>query len=105
MLLFRKERLQEVHQLMLFKANQRLLLEWSIKQSNDMKEKTLPKSRTEVERLILEHQDWKVSINVNVLEVLQSLHQTWGKLSMFASRQRSTPAPSALTLSETLVWV
>ncbi|XP_024910886.1 spectrin beta chain, non-erythrocytic 5 isoform X2 [Cynoglossus semilaevis] len=59
----RKERLQEVHQLMLFKANQRLLLEWSIKQSNDMKEKTLPKSRTEVERLILEHQDWKTEIN------------------------------------------
>ncbi|KAF3845474.1 hypothetical protein F7725_008637 [Dissostichus mawsoni] len=43
----------------LFKANQRLLLEWSVKQSGEMAEKGLPKTRAEAERLIVEHQDWK----------------------------------------------
>lgn len=59
--LFRREKLQEAHQLQLFKANQRLLLEWSVKQSSEMAEKGLPKTRAEAERLIVEHQDWKVS--------------------------------------------
>lgn len=59
--LFRKEKLQEAHQLQLFKANQRLLLEWTVKQSSEMAEKNLPKTRAEAERLIIEHQDWKVS--------------------------------------------
>lgn len=59
--LFRKERLQEAHQLQLFKANQRLLLDWSVKQSSEMAEKGLPKTRAEAERLIVEHQEWKVS--------------------------------------------
>ncbi|XP_022067652.2 spectrin beta chain, non-erythrocytic 5 isoform X2 [Acanthochromis polyacanthus] len=59
----RKEKLQEAHQLQLFKANQRLLLEWSLKQSSDMSEKGLPKTRTEAERLIVEHQDWKTEID------------------------------------------
>lgn len=58
---FRRENLQEAHQLQLFKANQRLLLEWSLKQSAEMAEKGLPKTRTEADRLIVEHQDWKVS--------------------------------------------
>lgn len=58
---FRKEKLQEAHQLQLFKANQRLLLEWSLKQSSEMAEKGLPKTRTEADRLIVEHQDWRVS--------------------------------------------
>lgn len=58
---FRRENLQEAHQLQLFKANQRLLLEWSVKQSAEMAEKGLPKTRTEADRLIVEHQDWKVS--------------------------------------------
>ncbi|XP_056249803.1 spectrin beta chain, non-erythrocytic 5 [Seriola aureovittata] len=59
----RKEKLQEAHQLQLFKANQRLLLEWSVKQSSELAEKSLPKTRAEAERLIMEHQDWKASIN------------------------------------------
>uniref|UniRef100_A0A4W6DIZ9 Spectrin beta, non-erythrocytic 5 n=1 Tax=Lates calcarifer TaxID=8187 RepID=A0A4W6DIZ9_LATCA len=59
----RKEKLQEAHQLQLFKANQRLLLEWSVKQSSEMAEKGLPKTRAEADRLIMEHQDWKTEIN------------------------------------------
>ncbi|XP_029973399.1 spectrin beta chain, non-erythrocytic 5 [Salarias fasciatus] len=59
----RKEQLQEAHQLQLFKANQRLLLEWSLKQSAEMAEKGLPKSRGEAERLLVEHQDWKTEID------------------------------------------
>lgn len=58
--LFRKEKLQEAHQLQLFKANQRLLLEWSIKQSSEMEERGLPKNRAEAEKLLVEHRDWKV---------------------------------------------
>ncbi|XP_028422093.1 spectrin beta chain, non-erythrocytic 5 [Perca flavescens] len=59
----RKEKLHEAHQLQLFKANQRLLLEWSVKQSGEMAEKGLPKTRAEADRLILEHQDWKTEID------------------------------------------
>ncbi|KAM6918067.1 spectrin beta chain, non-erythrocytic 5 [Lycodopsis pacificus] len=59
----RKEKLQEAHQLQLFKANQRLLLEWSVKQSSEMAEKGLPKTRTEADRLLVEHQDWKTEID------------------------------------------
>lgn len=58
--LFRKEKLQEAHQLQLFRANQRLLLEWSLKQSGEMEERGLPKSRAEAEKLMVEHHDWKV---------------------------------------------
>lgn len=58
--LFRKERLQEAHQLQLFKANQRLLLEWSIKRGSEMEERGLPKNGAEAEKLIIEHHDWKV---------------------------------------------
>ncbi|KAM9354795.1 spectrin beta chain, non-erythrocytic 5 [Pholidichthys leucotaenia] len=59
----RKETLQEAHQLQLFKANQRLLLEWSVKQSSEMAEKGLPKNRAEAHQLIVEHQDWKTEID------------------------------------------
>ncbi|XP_067099877.1 spectrin beta chain, non-erythrocytic 5 [Osmerus mordax] len=59
----RKEKLQEAHQLQLFKANQRLLLDWNVKQSAEMGEKGLPKSKAEAERLIVEHQDWKTEID------------------------------------------
>ncbi|XP_068195162.1 spectrin beta chain, non-erythrocytic 5 isoform X2 [Antennarius striatus] len=59
----RKEKLQEAHQMQLFKANQRLLLEWSLKQSSEMTEKGLPKTRDEADRLIVEHQDWKTEID------------------------------------------
>ncbi|KAM4625618.1 spectrin beta chain, non-erythrocytic 5 [Polymixia lowei] len=59
----RKEKLQEALQFQLFKANQRLLLEWSVKQSSEMGQKVLPKSRTEADRLIVEHQDWKTEID------------------------------------------
>ncbi|KAK2826814.1 hypothetical protein Q5P01_021028 [Channa striata] len=59
----RKEKLQEAHELQLFKANQRLLLEWSIKQSSEMAEKGLPKTRAEADHLIVEHQDWKAEID------------------------------------------
>lgn len=59
--MFRQEKLQEAHQFQLFKANQRLLLDWSAKQSSEMAEKSLPKSKAEAELLIVEHQDRKVS--------------------------------------------
>ncbi|XP_076605262.1 spectrin beta chain, non-erythrocytic 5 [Chaetodon auriga] len=59
----RKEKLHEAHQLQLFKANQRVLLEWSVKQSSEMAEQGLPKTRSEAERLIVEHQDWKKEID------------------------------------------
>ena len=73
--LFRKEKLQEAHQLQLFKANQRLLLEWSVKQSSEMAEKGLPKkSRAEVDRLIVEHQDWKVRVVSRVRPQCGVLH-------------------------------
>ncbi|XP_026142105.1 spectrin beta chain, non-erythrocytic 5 isoform X1 [Carassius auratus] len=59
----RKERLQESHQLQLFKANQRLLLDWTLKQSAEMVKKGLPKNKTEAESFILEHQNWKAEID------------------------------------------
>ncbi|KAG7510030.1 spectrin beta chain, non-erythrocytic 5 [Solea senegalensis] len=59
----RKEKLHEAHQLQLFRANQRLLLEWSVKQSSELAEKGLPKTRAEADRLILEHQDWRTEIH------------------------------------------
>ncbi|XP_029982912.1 spectrin beta chain, non-erythrocytic 5 [Sphaeramia orbicularis] len=59
----RKEKLQEAHQLQLFKANQRLLLEWSLKQSSEMAEKGLPKTWSEADQLIVEHRDWKTEID------------------------------------------
>lgn len=65
--LLRKEKLQEAHQLQLFKANQRLLLEWTVKQRSEMAEKGLPKTRAEAYRLIIEHQDWKVRAVSKVL--------------------------------------
>lgn len=52
--------MQESHQLQLFKANQRLLLDWTLKQSDEMVKKGLPKNKTEAESFILEHQNWKV---------------------------------------------
>lgn len=60
LLLCRKEQLQESHQLQLFKANQRLLLDWTLKQSDEMAKNGLPKNKTEAESFILEHQNWKV---------------------------------------------
>nr|XP_055027307.1 spectrin beta chain, non-erythrocytic 5 [Misgurnus anguillicaudatus] len=59
----RKERLQESHQLQLFKANQRLLLDWTLKQNDEMVKKGLPKNKTEAESFIVEHQDWKAEID------------------------------------------
>ncbi|XP_026156546.1 spectrin beta chain, non-erythrocytic 5 isoform X2 [Mastacembelus armatus] len=59
----RKEKLQEAHQLQLFKANQRLLLDWSMKQSSEMADKGLPKTRAEAERLIEEHRDRKTEFD------------------------------------------
>ncbi|KAK3538029.1 hypothetical protein QTP70_027382 [Hemibagrus guttatus] len=59
----RKEHLQESHQLQLFKANQRLLLDWTLKQTAEMGKKGLPKSKAEAESLIVENQDWKSEID------------------------------------------
>ncbi|XP_067336707.1 spectrin beta chain, non-erythrocytic 5 isoform X2 [Channa argus] len=59
----RKEKLQEAHELQLFKVNQRLLLEWSLKQSSEMAEKGLPRTKAEADHLIVEHQDWKAEID------------------------------------------
>ncbi|KAA0711222.1 Spectrin beta chain, non-erythrocytic 5 [Triplophysa tibetana] len=59
----RKERLQESHQLQLFKANQRLLLDWTLKQTDEIVKKGLPKNKTEAESFIVEHQDWKAEID------------------------------------------
>lgn len=52
--------MQESHQLQLFKANQRLLLDWTLKQTAEMGKKGLPKTKAEAESLIVEHQDWMV---------------------------------------------
>ncbi|XP_066510159.1 spectrin beta chain, non-erythrocytic 5 [Hoplias malabaricus] len=59
----RKDRLQESHQLQLFKANHRLLLDWTVKQTTEMKKKGLPMSKTEAESSIVEHKDWKAEID------------------------------------------
>ncbi|XP_017558803.1 spectrin beta chain, non-erythrocytic 5 isoform X2 [Pygocentrus nattereri] len=59
----RKEHLQESHQFQLFKANQRLLLDWTLKQTAEMGKKGLPKSKAEAESFIVEHQDWKTEID------------------------------------------
>ncbi|XP_036450101.1 spectrin beta chain, non-erythrocytic 5 isoform X2 [Colossoma macropomum] len=59
----RKERLQESHQFQLFKANQRLLLDWTLKQTAEIGKKGLPKSKAEAESFIVEHQDWKAEID------------------------------------------
>ncbi|KAK2878694.1 hypothetical protein Q8A67_019485 [Cirrhinus molitorella] len=59
----RKKRLQESHQLQEFKANQRLLLDWTLKQSDEMVKKGLPKNKTEAESFIQEHQNWKAEID------------------------------------------
>ncbi|TSO67499.1 Spectrin beta chain, non-erythrocytic 5 [Bagarius yarrelli] len=59
----RKEHLQESHQLQLFKGNQHLLLDWTIKQTTEMGKKRLPKSKAQAESLIVEHHDWKVEID------------------------------------------
>lgn len=56
----RKERLQEAHQLQLFRANQRLLLGWSVRRSQELQEKLLPNSRAQALDLLQEHQDTKV---------------------------------------------
>ncbi|XP_028831275.1 spectrin beta chain, non-erythrocytic 5 isoform X2 [Denticeps clupeoides] len=59
----RKERLHEAHELQLFKANQRLLLDVTLKHSSEMGQKGLPKSKAEAEVMISEHQDWKTEID------------------------------------------
>lgn len=103
MVFFRKEKLQEAHQLQLFKANQRLLLEWSLKQSSEMAEKGLPKTRTEADRLIVEHQDWRVS-TVAYLN-FTTLMKYMPILNVAVFRRRLTLVLNASTLSGTLVWV
>ncbi|KAL2098982.1 hypothetical protein ACEWY4_005462 [Coilia grayii] len=59
----RKERLHDAHELQLFKANQRLLLDVTLKNSSEMAQKGLPKSKAEAESMIAEHQDWKPEID------------------------------------------
>ncbi|XP_061631327.1 spectrin beta chain, non-erythrocytic 5 isoform X2 [Phyllopteryx taeniolatus] len=59
----RKDKLQEAHQLQLFKANHRLLLDWTLKQSSELAEKALPRTRAEADRLLVEHQDRKTQID------------------------------------------
>ncbi|KAJ8377542.1 hypothetical protein AAFF_G00256380 [Aldrovandia affinis] len=59
----RKDRLQAAHQLQLFKADLRPLLDWVLKQSSQMEGSSLPKSKTEAEHVISEHQDRKAEID------------------------------------------
>ncbi|KAK1793411.1 hypothetical protein P4O66_011796, partial [Electrophorus voltai] len=59
----RKDRLQESHQLQLFKANQHLLLCWTLKQTTEMGKKGLPKNKAEAESFLVEHHDWKAEID------------------------------------------
>ncbi|XP_051503089.1 spectrin alpha chain, non-erythrocytic 1-like [Myxocyprinus asiaticus] len=47
------------------KANQRLLLDWTWKQTDEMVKKGLPKNKTEAESFILGHQDWKAEIDAH----------------------------------------
>ncbi|KAL6106061.1 sptbn5 [Pungitius sinensis] len=65
----RKEKLQEAHQLQLFKANQRLLLQWSLKQISELAEKGLPRTRAEADRLAVEHQDRKTEMEARAERV------------------------------------
>uniref|UniRef100_A0A3B4AJ25 Spectrin, beta, non-erythrocytic 5 n=1 Tax=Periophthalmus magnuspinnatus TaxID=409849 RepID=A0A3B4AJ25_9GOBI len=57
------ERLQEAHQLQLFKANQRLLLDWCKKCSRDMEQRGAPESPEEAEQFLTEHTDWREEID------------------------------------------
>lgn len=100
------EKLQEAHQLQLFKANQRLLLEWSVKQSSEMAEKCLPKTRAEAERLIVEHQDWKVSrlCRTSTTKTTSTSHDH-SSLTLLFDRRRSTPVLSVSSLFRSLAWV
>ncbi|KAG5855882.1 hypothetical protein ANANG_G00001630 [Anguilla anguilla] len=59
----RKEKLQAAHQLQLFKADQRPLLDWVLQQSSQMEQRGLPKSKSEAETFISEHQDRKAEID------------------------------------------
>lgn len=104
--LFRKERLQEAHQFQRFKANQHLLLDWSVKQSSEMAEKGLPKTKAEAEQLIVEHQHRKVSPQPCTRSHRQvCAEQVRRKLDFVLFRRRWTPARSASTLSVSLAEV
>ncbi|XP_066550797.1 spectrin beta chain, non-erythrocytic 5 [Amia ocellicauda] len=59
----RKEKLQASHQLQLFKADQCPLLDWALKVTAQMGESGLPKSKTEAESFIADHQDRKSEID------------------------------------------
>ncbi|XP_077945298.1 spectrin beta chain, non-erythrocytic 5 isoform X2 [Gasterosteus aculeatus] len=65
----RKEKLQEAHQLQLFKANQRLLLDWSLKQTGELADKGLPRTRAEADRLAVEHRDRKTEMEARAERV------------------------------------
>ncbi len=89
-ILGRKERLQESHQLQLFKANQRLVLDWTLKQSDEMVKKGLPKNKTEAESFILEHQNWKVLkyiyLHYSIIQCLSSCDHDYFPMSTFFSQ-------------------
>ncbi|XP_063040192.1 spectrin beta chain, non-erythrocytic 5 [Engraulis encrasicolus] len=59
----RKERLHDAHELQLFKANYRLLLDVTLKNTSEMDQKGLPKTKAEAESMISEHNDWKTEID------------------------------------------
>ncbi|KAL0969732.1 hypothetical protein UPYG_G00231540 [Umbra pygmaea] len=94
--ILRKERLEEAHQLQLFKANQRLLLDWTLKQSAEMGEKGLPKTKAEAEKLIVEHQDWKTEIDARAeridsvrdfgLSLVKSGHSSSSDIKQFLTK-------------------
>ncbi|XP_053365454.1 spectrin beta chain, non-erythrocytic 5 isoform X1 [Clarias gariepinus] len=94
----RKERLQESHQLQLFKANQRLLLDWTLKQTAEMGKKSLPKNKAEAESLIVEHQDWKAEIDARG-ERIDSV-KSFGQNLVTSGHSERTEIKKALTKLE-----
>ncbi|XP_034163832.2 spectrin beta chain, non-erythrocytic 5 [Pangasianodon hypophthalmus] len=94
----RKERLQESHQLQLFKANQRLLLDWTLKQTAEMGKKSLPKSKAEAESLIVEHQDWKAEIDARA-ERIDSV-KNFGQNLVKSGHSETTEIKKALSKLE-----
>ncbi|XP_076156260.1 spectrin beta chain, non-erythrocytic 5 [Alosa pseudoharengus] len=94
----RKERLHDAHELQLFKANQRLLLDVTLKNSSEMEQKGLPKSKAEAERMIAEHQDWKTEIDARA-DRIDSV-RSFGQRLVKAGHRSAEEIKTALTSLE-----
>ncbi|KAJ8333342.1 hypothetical protein SKAU_G00422380 [Synaphobranchus kaupii] len=91
----RKEKLQAAHQLQLFKTDQRPLLDWLLQHSSQMEQSGLPKSKSEAESFISEHQDRKVEIDARG-ERFDSV-RSFGRSLMKAGHSDTPEIQKALT--------